>query len=700
MARGTLHHFLQHLRQTAGLHEGGGLSDPQLLERFLQDGDGAAFEVLVWRHGGMVHDVCQRHLHNQQDVEDAFQASFLVLVRRAHSIRNQQSLSSWLYKVAQRAALRVRRETARRLKNQDLSPTLAAPDTADEAIGADVRLILTEEVNRLPEKYRCPVVLCYLQGLTTAEASRQLDCPQGTIHSRLASARQRLRVRLVRRGLTLSAAGLAVLGLPSLTSAAVPAALTTAAVQTILRASGRKFAGTTSSSRITYLAEGVVRSMFWSKLRLTGLLLLSMFLLVIGVSRFGPAVLAARPGPGFQATVASGKGDTVQLPAEEVAKLRIKTSAVKARGKPRSDRLELVGTLKADPDSVFMIRSRFAGEVLEIGQIVVQGRRRPLQFGDKVKKGQVLAVLWSKDLGQKKAALVDAVVNRALDAAILKSLEEAYRQGAVALAVVRKAENQVRKDSNDVLVAERTLRLWKLRDEEIMALRNEAEAIAQSGKRPDPERSKVWARLIICAPADGTLVERNIAVGDIAEPNTAVFKLADLSQLQIEADPPKRALPALRMLSAEQRRWTIRLAADPSVKLESGSFQILSLLGPQPHPHLIGKMDNKAGRFVVGQFVTVTILLPTPRQELAIPASALVEEGGLAFVLVQPDLARLQYTLRPVQVVRRDREVVHVVALPASVEDMPGASGLRPGDNVVTTGAAELKAILEDLKTK
>jgi len=197
--------MFHYLRKLVRQHGGGEASDHQLLDRFLQSRDEAAFEVLVWRHGPMVHAVCQRMLHHAQDAEDALQATFLTLVRKASSIHKRQALGSWLHKVAFRIALRVRTQAARRSPSETGVEELAiAPPTGDSE-WAELRPILDEAIQRLPEKYRAPVVLCYLQGQTNQEAARLLDCPLGTVCTRLNRARERLRRYLTRRNVTLSA---------------------------------------------------------------------------------------------------------------------------------------------------------------------------------------------------------------------------------------------------------------------------------------------------------------------------------------------------------------------------------------------------------------------------------------------------------------------------------------------------------------
>ena len=194
---GTL---LRHLGRTTACGDAASLTDGQLLERFITERQEAAFESLVRRHGRMVFNVCRRLLRRPQDAEDAFQATFLLLIRRAGSIRKREAVGSWLYKVAYRVALRARLAESRRARREPQGLEFPADEQDDSLLCRDLRPVLDEEVSRLPEKYRRAVVLCYLSGKSTEEAAAQLGCPRGTVLSRLAWARERLHRRLARPG--------------------------------------------------------------------------------------------------------------------------------------------------------------------------------------------------------------------------------------------------------------------------------------------------------------------------------------------------------------------------------------------------------------------------------------------------------------------------------------------------------------------
>jgi RNA polymerase sigma factor (sigma-70 family) len=274
----------------------GGLSDSHLLERFVVDRNEAAFEVLVWRHGPLVYNVCRHLLRNVDDVEDAFQATFLALVRKATAIRNRGAVGAWLYQVAQRAALSLL--AARRRAEPFPDAEIAAPADADDLLRQDLRAVVHDEVRRLPAKYRDAVILFYLSGLTTEEVARQLGCPRGTVLSRLAWARDRLRGRLTRRGVVLPAGALAVWLAQQGASASAPALLIGSTVRAGLwLAAGKAAAAGIVSARAALLMEGVLRPMFLTKLKTTVVVAVLAVLVAFGAGRWDQREATAQPAP-------------------------------------------------------------------------------------------------------------------------------------------------------------------------------------------------------------------------------------------------------------------------------------------------------------------------------------------------------------------------------------------------------------------
>jgi RNA polymerase sigma factor (sigma-70 family) len=281
----------------------GGLTDGELLERFTScDHESAelAFAALVERHGPMVLRVCQSILRERHDAEDAFQATFLVLVRKAASIRKQNSVVSWLHGVAIRIARCQKGAAARRLRHEQRAAErpVASADYEDRK---DVAAVLHEELDRLPARFRAPIVLCHLESLSHEQAARQLCWPVGTVRSRLARGREQLRSRLGRRGLTPSIVTLKrALGAEA-AKAAIPPQLATATTQTALHyLSGKSLATGVASTSVVLLVEGAMNMMLLSKIKVV--------LLAGGLIATGAFVVAQHAGtarPEKEAPVAS-----------------------------------------------------------------------------------------------------------------------------------------------------------------------------------------------------------------------------------------------------------------------------------------------------------------------------------------------------------------------------------------------------------
>src|SRR5262245_2094220 len=256
----------------SALRRGGdGWTDGQLLDRFVASRDGAAFEALVRRHGPLVLGVCRRVLGHAQDAEDAFQAAFLVLARKAASIRSRELLANWLYGVARRTAQRAKSAALRwRARGRQVTEMPEPPAVQREDAGAELQPLLDRELCGLPEKYRVPVVLCDLEGRTRAQAAQILGWPEGTVSSRLSRARALLAQRLTRRGARLSAGSLALIFSAGSATSAVPVALVRSTVQAaFVLTTGPAVVGGVISAEVSALTEGVLKTMLLSKLKTT-----------------------------------------------------------------------------------------------------------------------------------------------------------------------------------------------------------------------------------------------------------------------------------------------------------------------------------------------------------------------------------------------------------------------------------------------
>src|SRR5262245_19988390 len=392
-----------------------------------------------------------------------------------------------------------------------------------------------------------------------------------------------------------------------------------------------------------------------------------------------------------------------------------------------------IGSLGYDNERWAVIRSRFPGELVEITQAPAPKAElpsapwpptsefllkttRPLEVGDRVKKGDQLAVVWSKELGEKKGALVDAVIDLRLEQDRLTRYAKLVQEGAISEAAYKEQENRVQRAKNGVLTAERTLRFWRLEPDEIEAVRKEAEGL-QADKR-DLEQEKKWARVEQRAPRDGTIVEKNTNVGDMVDPSrdTPLFRIADLSNLQIWVHPPEEYLPLLRPFlspnGSTTLRWKVRVESDTKAPpIELPVLRLAPSLEPNQHtPILIGRMPNPDGQWLIGQFILATLIVPPLPDLVEIPTAALNEVDGQSLVLIQPNASEPEYAVRRVAVVWRFKDKSYIKSkLSESDEDAARADkarGLRPvepllpGELVLTRGVVELTAALEELLAK
>jgi len=329
---------LRQLRQ-ALTAPGAGLTDGQLLGRFVAGRDEAAFEALVHRHGPMVRGLCRRVLHNTHDAEDAFQAAFLLLARKAASVVKRDSVGSWLFAVASRTALEARAALDRRRTRERQLDEMPHPEVAPEEV-QDWRPLLDRAIARLPEKYRAPVVLYHLEGHSHREVARQLGLPEGTLAGRLARARRLLAVRLARQGMTLAVGVLAVQSAP----AAVPAGL----VNSTVRAAALLAAGELAvlATPAAALMKGALQTMFLQKLKVMAAM--AVVVLVLGAGGLAyrgsaRAVAADKPRAGRPLTELEALRREVEL-----LKLNLEVVLEKVRAQDAELR-ELRGKKGADP---------------------------------------------------------------------------------------------------------------------------------------------------------------------------------------------------------------------------------------------------------------------------------------------------------------------------------------------------------------
>jgi RNA polymerase sigma factor (sigma-70 family) len=322
-----------YLHRIAFLQERGGATDAQLLDRFLARREEIAFEELVRRHGPMVLGVCRRVLGDPHDAADAFQATFLVLIRQADSVVPRSRVGPWLYGVARRTALKARSSAARR-RRAEQDAIRGRPDTTPPTdAGGDLRPLLDEELGLLPDKYRDPLVLCLLQGKSRKEAAGLLGWSEGTLSGRLARAKALLGARLQRRGVALAGVALLAAITQSAAAAEVPALLVATTVNAAAALAGPAAANAVSIPVIA-LTEKVMKAMLISKLKAIGGVLVLVAAIGLGAGmvgwHYGPTVWAAAP--------AGAGGDGKSVAASES----------KAQAKPRADVIESPDVLRVE----------------------------------------------------------------------------------------------------------------------------------------------------------------------------------------------------------------------------------------------------------------------------------------------------------------------------------------------------------------
>jgi cobalt-zinc-cadmium efflux system membrane fusion protein len=431
-----------------------------------------------------------------------------------------------------------------------------------------------------------------------------------------------------------------------------------------------------------------------------------------------------RQDPPLGVHLVKGKPNTLRVPADVRRTLGIRKgktdrfalARVPTEGRP----LELPGSTALDPTRLVRVRIRFApAEVVQIGQMadsVLSARAgktvfRELRSGDLVRKGDLLATVYSVDVGSKKNDLIDALVQLKLDQQILDRAEKSAH--AVPEVFLLNARRNVEADRNAMARALNTLKTWRIPEEDIQAVYDEAEKISKRRGKRDTSKTEQWARVELRAQESGTIVERNVALHEVVVDNTVnLFQIARVDRLTVVANAPEDDLPTLLNLQTDERVWNVRTVNTPAGGGIKGTIDEISyLIDVNQHNAVVkGHIDNPGGKLRAGQFITATINLPPPEGVVAVPVSAVVDDGRQCVVFVQPDPKKQEYTLRRVEVKHRFEKVLYVRSLPfARGEDITEEEKeqgllprrpLLPGERVLTTGVLELKKELEDRQSQ
>jgi RND family efflux transporter MFP subunit len=568
MAEQSLHQLLRHLRRVASPT---GLSDAELLGRFTDNRDEAAFEALVWRHGPLVYGVCRRLLGHTQDAEDAFQASFLILARKAGGLRRRAAVAPWLYRVAERVARRAR---GRNRTTEPLPAELAGPVAADATEVAELRRLLSDEVMRLPARYRSAVVLRYLEGRSTAEAASAIGCPTGTVLSRLAWARKRLRTRLTARGARLSAAVAAAAGGEA--AGAVPTSWVSTAVG--LAAS---FAAGGRSGRPAILATEVLQAMVITRLRVGAVVVCGF--LAAGAGLLIPSVSPART-------------DAPEQPKQAVVEL----TAVRPTRHTATGYLDFNGT--TEPSASVDVRSRITSPIVKVA----------FPLGSRVQRGDLLFELDPRPF-QVEYQRAQAEVTRAESR--MRNAQWEYDRDRKLVVAKSGSESDASHSRASFDDARAGL------------------TVAQTGL----ERAKLDLDATrITSPIDGQTGGTMVGVGNLATPNTTLVTVVAADPVYVEFLVTEDDIGTLRKafvtgdVTAE-----IGIARDADFRRRGKVVFVDNRVDPAHGTVKVrASLPNPDSQILPGMFARVRLALAKSKEELRLPNTAVRWLGSVPYVLL------------------------------------------------------------------
>jgi cobalt-zinc-cadmium efflux system membrane fusion protein len=440
--------------------------------------------------------------------------------------------------------------------------------------------------------------------------------------------------------------------------------------------------------------------------------------------------------PGLGVELVKGEPHTLSVPEDVRTALGIRKDnvdqIVTAVRPTRTRPLLMPGTTMLDPTRLIPIRALFApspssAQCIEIGTIEedrlktgsTTSHRRELRSGDKVTKGNLLAVFYSVDVGNKKNDLIDAIYQLKLDNQILERWES--KQAVVPDVMLWQQKKAVEGDINTLNRAISTLRTWGIPEEDIQAVRDEAESVKPDDaqkrlKQRDKANFDRWARIEIKAPDDGIIVERNITAHTVVSDNTQnLFQIAKLDKdgggprLFVVANCQEDDLPSLQALPERARRWTITTVG--SAPLDGYIDDISYIIDPNDHTAKVkGHIDNEEGRLLAGKMISALVRLPPPPDVVEVPPSAVGDDGQQSIVFVETDAKKQYYTMRRVELVRRFEKAVFVRSKPFAKEEeltaeerefgMLPKQPLLPGDRILSTGVGELKSALQEMESQ
>ena len=573
---------LDDIRTLFGVGTAAALSDDQLLERFTRQGDAAevAFVALVQKHGPMVLRVCRGVLRDPHDAEDAFQATFLVLALKAGTIRERNSVASWLFGTARRVAIRAKSEITRRAINERCGSPMAehrsrasaAPETLPE---------VHEEVDRLPEKYRLPIILCYLEGLTHEEAAVQLRVPVGTVKVRLSRARERLRGRLTRRGLAPSVLAVVPIGRAS---GMAPAPFVKSTIEAAMRIVAGRPPGT--SAIVLDLVQGVLRTMFLTKLKTAAAILAASLTITLAAMVGLPSLARSAQEPTPKVSGTATGADAREVTIETIAKSDFRLTTTQN------------ATIQAF-ESVD-IYPKVAGDLKSLA----------VDIGDAVKRGQLLAEIDSPEL--------DADVERER-----ATIGKAKAKVVVAQSAILVAQASLATERSKVIVAESALKqsedAVRLQQKQFDRIKELVDRNAVEPKLGDEAKGRVEA-----AESAARVAKAQISSA------TAASALAEAKLGAVKAEL-EEASADIRIVEASLRKATIRKDSARIVSPLDGIVTSRSHhVGVYVRPGTEGNVAPLLSIIKAGK-VRVVVLVPdgdAPRLDRGDPATVRIDALG------------------------------------------------------------------------
>jgi cobalt-zinc-cadmium efflux system membrane fusion protein len=430
-----------------------------------------------------------------------------------------------------------------------------------------------------------------------------------------------------------------------------------------------------------------------------------------------PEALGATLVPDVPNTLTVPESVQIALGIRNGKEERVEAATVPTRTRP----LTMSGSTALDPTQIMRIRARFPAEVVEITKVTDptittrDGRtgQRELRAGDRVNKGEVIAVFYSADVGNKKNDLIDALVQLKLDKEILERAEKAA--GAVPEVFLLNARRNLESDRNAIARAYHTLRTWNIADEDVKAVEDEAKEIIKRQGVRDSKKTDQWARVELKAPDGGVIVERNVSVGEMVVDNTTnLFQIAKVDRLLVTANAPEDELPNLLKFFKqipEKRTWAIKGVGTGEEGIKAPIDDISYLIDIAQHSAVVkGYITNPDNKLRAGQYITASVQLPPPENVVEIPISSIVDDGRQCILFVQRPGNKEQFTMRRVEVTHRFERTAFVRSKPFSRDEALTPEekdlGLYPreplgaGERVLLVGALELKKELEDQLNK